>query len=45
MEEVSLMGTDYYTSDTKNGNIYSILDDGDVGDKVGFFKEGIAFFS
>jgi len=45
VEEITIKGTDYYTNDLSSGNIYSILEDGDVGDKIGQFKEGKAFFS
>jgi hypothetical protein len=44
VEEITIKGTDYYTNDLSSGNIYSILEDGDVGDKIGQFKEGKAFF-
>ena len=37
---IELDGVHYYTSDDTNGDIYSIGEDEDVGDKVGYFKDG-----
>ena len=41
-------GKEYYVSDEVNGEIFSIIkqdDEEDIGDKIGFFKNGVAFFS
>ena len=49
--EVSVLeidGKEYYVSDEVNGEIFSIIkqdDEEDIGDKIGFFKNGVAFFS
>ena len=45
VEEVEIDGKDYYTNDSNNGNIYEVLEDGDPGDKIGWYENGIAFFS
>ena len=44
---VELEGADdptYYTNDEDNGNIYKILDDEDIGEKVGEFQNGEPIF-
>ena len=38
-------GIEYFTNDMESGNIYELGDDGDPGDKVGWFENSIAFFS
>jgi HIV Tat-specific factor 1 len=45
VEEIEIDGNDYFTDDKINGNIYECLEDGDPGDKVGWFENSIAFFS
>ena len=45
VEEISLSGEVYYTNDKLNGKIYNRDSDGEVGDEVGHFEEGHAFFS
>ena len=45
VESIEISGTEYFTNDSKIGNIYEVGDDGDPGDKVGWFENGIAFFS
>ena len=40
--EVTIRGTKYFTTDSKNGAIYAMDENGDVGDEVGQFKNGIA---
>jgi hypothetical protein len=40
--EVLIRGKKYYTSDQKNGKIYSVDKDGEVGDEVGQFVNGVA---
>jgi hypothetical protein len=40
--EVIIKGTQYYTSNETDGVIYSITDDGEIGDEVGNFVEGKA---
>ena len=39
---VELDGTDYYTNDDENGDIYKIMEDEDIGNKVGEFQNGEA---
>ena len=39
---IELEGTNYYTNDDNNGFIYKVLDDEDIGDKIGYFKDGDA---
>ncbi len=41
--EIDIDDITYCTNDENNGSIYE-LKDGDVGDKVGYFKEGEPFF-
>tara|TARA_B100000886_G_C20404634_1_gene484159 strand:+ start:311 stop:1063 length:753 start_codon:yes stop_codon:yes gene_type:complete len=42
--EVKIKGKKYYTSNEKNGPIYEITEDEDVGDEVGKFVNGKATF-
>jgi hypothetical protein len=42
--EIQIGVTTYATDNEINGTIYALVDDGDVGDKVGYFKDGKAFF-
>jgi hypothetical protein len=42
--EITIKGKSYYTTDEKNGKIYSITQDEDVGDEIGEFKNGIPKF-
>ena len=37
---IELDGVNYYTDDDNNGNIYEILEDEDIGEKIGYFKDG-----
>ena len=39
--EISVNGTKYYTSNETNGMIYSITEDGEIGDEVGNFVKGV----
>ena len=45
--EMELDGKDiqYYTNDDENGEIYTILEDDEVGEQVGVFKDGEPIFS
>jgi hypothetical protein len=43
--EVVIKGKSYYTTDTQNGEIYAVMPDGDVGDEVGKYKNGVAKFT
>jgi hypothetical protein len=43
--EITIKGKTYYTDDDKNGAIYSILEDEDVGPQVGVFKDGVPKFT
>ena len=45
VEEIEIDGNDYFTNDTQCGVIYGLDDDGDPGDEIGWFENGIAFFS
>ena len=38
--EVTILGKSYYVTDEKNGKIYAIDKDEDVGDEIGEFKDG-----
>jgi septum formation inhibitor MinC len=40
--EVTIRGKKYFTTDQKNGKIYAIDKDGDVGDEIGSFINGLA---
>ena len=42
--EIQIGVTTYATDNEINGKIYALVEDGDVGDKVGYFKDGKAFF-
>ena len=42
--EIQIDGKTYATDNEMNGVIYALIEDGDVGDKVGYFKDGKAFF-
>ncbi len=45
VEEVTICDELYYTDDAESGTIYACLQDGTVGDEVGHFEDGHAFFS
>jgi len=40
--EVTIRGKKYFTTDQKNGKIYAMDKDGDVGDEIGSFVNGVA---
>jgi hypothetical protein len=42
--EVTIAGKQYYVTDEKNGKIYAVDKDEDVGDEIGEFKDGIPCF-
>ena len=42
--EIEINGTLYYTTNEKSGDIYEVLEDEDVGDKVGKFINKVARF-
>ena len=42
--EIDIDGVTYCTNDEENGFIYDLLKDGDVGEKIGYLKEGEPFF-
>ena len=42
---VSINGKDYYTNNEQSGTIYSIVDEDDIGDEIGVFKNGKAVFN
>ena len=43
--ETTIKGKDYYTTNLKNGSIYEIMPDEDIGDEVGNFVNGKAVFN
>jgi hypothetical protein len=43
LEEVEIDGVTYCTCN-ENGKIYELIDGGDVGKRVGRFKDGVAVF-
>ena len=42
--EIEIDDVTYYTNDEENGFIYTILEGENIGDKVGYIKEGEPFF-
>jgi hypothetical protein len=42
--EIEIDDVSYCTNDEENGLIYELTEDGEVGDKVGYLKEGDPFF-
>ena len=42
--ETTINNKDYYTTDEKNGSIFKIMDDGDIGDEIGKFNNSKAIF-
>jgi hypothetical protein len=42
--EIEIDDTTYCTNNEESGFIFELSEDGDVGDKVGYFKEGEPFF-
>jgi hypothetical protein len=42
--EIEIDDVSYCTNDEENGLIYELTEDGEVGDKVGYLKEGEPFF-
>lgn len=45
VEEIEINGTTYYTTDQINGELYMCEEDGEIGEEVGYLKNGKAFFS
>ena len=45
VDEVEIDGKIYFTTDDKNGVLYSVDEDGDIGDEIGYLKNGEPFFS
>ena len=45
VEEITIKNKKYYTTDSKNGTLYECLDDDDIGEEVGYIKNGKVFFS
>ena len=41
---IKIKGVSYYTTDEKNGMIYSVIDNDDIGEEVGQFKNSIPTF-
>lgn len=42
--EIEIDDITYYTENEENGNIYSVDENGEPGDKIGYLKEGEPFF-
>ena len=42
--EIEIDDVTYYTNDDENGFLYAVLEDDDVGDKVGYIKNSEPFF-
>ena len=42
--EIDIDDVTYCTNNEENGFIYELTEDGDVGDKVGYLKDGEPFF-
>ena len=38
--EINIDGTVYYTNDEKNGDVWEVVDDEDIGEQVGKFENG-----
>ena len=45
VDEIEIDGKLYFTTDDKNGTLYSVDEDGDIGDEIGYLKNGKPFFS
>ena len=45
VDEVKINGKLFFTTNEKNGVIFDMDEDGDIGDEIGYFKNGKAFFS
>jgi hypothetical protein len=43
--EVDIKGVSYCTDDDKNGKIYTMTEEGDLGEEVGVFKNGKAIMT
>ena len=43
--EITIQGKTYFTTDAQNGDIYAMDDQGDVGDEIGVFVNGVAKFN
>jgi hypothetical protein len=42
--EIEIDNVTYYTENEENGNIYSVDENGDPGNKIGYLKDGEPFF-
>jgi hypothetical protein len=42
---VTIKGKQYFTNDETNGTIYSVVDEDDIGDEVGHYKNGVPVFA
>ena len=45
VEEMDINNVKYYVTNTRNGTIYEMLEDGDVGDEIGKFVNGKPVFN
>ena len=45
VDEITINGKEYFTTDERNGILYEMDKDGDIGDEVGYLKNGKPFFS
>ncbi|NBO25064.1 MAG: hypothetical protein EBU93_07540, partial [Chlamydiae bacterium] len=43
--EITIKNKIYYTNNEKNGTIYAVKEDGDIGDPVGTLVEGVPKFN
>ena len=44
LEEIEIDGISYCTDNCENGGLWVLTEDGDQGEKVGYFKDGDVFF-
>ena len=45
VDEITIDGDLYYTNNNKNGTIFKSGENGEIGEEVGHFEDGHAFFS
>ena len=45
VEEIKFDDSIYYTNDSKNGVIFEYLEDAEIGDEIGYLKNGKLFIS
>ena len=42
--EITIRGKKYFTADADNGEFYKVLNEDEIGDEVGTFKNGVPEF-